>query len=81
MNFKIGDLFAQTKWMKFTTLVIFEDMNSNISVYKTITENVCFEMLFLFLLQGCMSLCHLMRLNCLSLHHQSLQVLKMLGAP
>ena len=40
--------------MKFTTSVIFEEMNSNILVYKTIPEIVFFKILiFLFLLQGC----------------------------
>lgn len=39
MNFRAGDLFVWTNSMKFTTLVICEDTNSNISVYKTIIEN------------------------------------------
>ena len=39
--------------MKFTTSVIFEDANSNVFAYETITKNVFFKMVSLFLLQGC----------------------------
>ena len=35
-----------SNWKKFTTLVIFEETNSNISVYKTIPDNVFFKMFF-----------------------------------
>ena len=50
MNFRAMDLFARTNWIIFfTTSVIFEEKNCNISVYKTIgTGNVFFK-----ILQGC----------------------------
>ena len=34
--------------MKFTTLVIIEETNSNISVYETIKDNAFLEILFCF---------------------------------
>ena len=40
------DLFARSNWMKFITSVIFEDTNSNIFVYETITEHVFFKIVF-----------------------------------
>ena len=45
----IGELYSRG-------LVIFKDMNSNILVCQTITENVFFEMPFLFLIPGCIEL-------------------------
>ena len=57
MNFKAIDLFARNNWMKFTTLVIAEDTNSNSFVYETIAENVIFKMVSLFLLLGCYLSC------------------------
>ena len=47
VNFRAVVLFART------TSVIFEETKSNISVCKTIPDNVFFKMRFLFLLQGC----------------------------
>ena len=50
VNFREDILFAKslmrTTWMKFTTSSVFKDTNSNISVYKTISKNVFFELRF-----------------------------------